>query len=99
MYLRNALRGRTCRPAARRRFRSYAGHRTNRRDSLRWLPYLRRRTQRFAAIEGTNKSAGEALPPSKPLTGAAPPRRSVCTPGKVAVAIISQTACFKEQLS
>src|SRR5207244_4766891 len=26
-------------------------------------------------------AAGEALPPSKPLTGPAPPRRSVCAPG------------------
>src|SRR5712664_3275883 len=29
----------------------------------------------------SRKAAGEALPPSKPLTGPAPPRRSVCAPG------------------
>src|SRR5437588_33424 len=26
------------------------------------------------------EAAGEALPPSKPLTGPAPPRRSICAP-------------------
>jgi hypothetical protein len=42
------------------------------------------------------KAAGEALPPSKPLTGPAPPRRSVCAPEKAAVFIISQTAFRKD---
>src|SRR6516164_2290337 len=37
-----------------------------------------------------------SLPPSKPLTGPAPPRRSVCAPGEVAVTIISQTAFRKD---
>src|SRR5262245_16637779 len=31
------------------------------------------------------KAAGEALPPSKPLTGPAPPRRSVCAPGTMSL--------------
>src|SRR5437016_5468084 len=30
-------------------------------------------------------AAGEALPPSKPLTGPAPPRRSVCAPGTMSL--------------
>src|SRR6266478_9418839 len=33
----------------------------------------------------SKKAAGEALPPSKPLTGPAPPRRSVCAPGAIAL--------------
>src|SRR5262249_933215 len=37
-----------------------------------------------------------SLPPSKPLTGPAPPRRSVCAPEKVAVVMITQTAFRKE---
>src|SRR5262245_46665366 len=41
------------------------------------------------------KAAGEALLPSKPLTGPAPPRRSVCAPGG-AVLILGQTAFAKE---
>src|SRR5687768_3342456 len=32
-------------------------------------------------VRPAKKAAGEALPPSKPLTGPAPPRRSVCAPG------------------
>jgi hypothetical protein len=42
------------------------------------------------------KAAGEVLPPSKPLTGPASPRRSVCAPGKGALNFIEQTALRKE---
>src|SRR3954452_1349684 len=35
------------------------------------------------------KAAGEALPPSKPLTGPAPPRRSVCAPGMMSLDCIA----------
>src|SRR6266498_1328108 len=35
------------------------------------------------------KVAGEVLPPSKPLTGPAPPRRSVCAPGTMSLHCIA----------
>src|SRR5690242_20085051 len=36
-----------------------------------------------------NKAAGEALPPSKPLTGPAPPWSSVCAPGTMSLHCIA----------
>jgi hypothetical protein len=33
------------------------------------------------------KVAGEVKPPSKALTGQAPPRRSVCAPGAMALSL------------
>src|SRR5262249_32594687 len=47
--------------------------------------------------EDYQEAAGEALPPSKPLTGPAPPRRSVCAPGRVADVINEQTTFSKEK--
>jgi hypothetical protein len=43
-----------------------------------------------------NRDAWCGLPPSKPRTGPASPRRSVCAPGTVAALIIAQTASLGE---
>src|SRR5216684_3582651 len=48
------------------------------------------------AIGLCKKRPVRSLPPSKPLTGPAPPRRSVCAPAKVVFAIVKQTALTQE---
>jgi hypothetical protein len=54
-------------------------------------------TERFAQL-AERKAAGEVLRPSRPLTGPAAPALGLRA-GKVAVAILVQTAWFKESIS
>ena len=46
--------------------------------------------------ERRNKTAGEVLPPGKPLTGPALPRRSVCAPGPMTFTDAQATLTFTD---